>query len=307
VTFSHCTGPAHAGSRLDAALVELEPALSRAQVRRLIEQGRVTVEGRVVKPARRLREGERIEGSVPPPEPSHLTAEAIPLCVVYEDAELIVIDKPAGMVVHPAPGHGSGTLVHALLHHCRELSGVGGVRRPGIVHRLDKGTSGLLVAAKSDAAHRVLAEAFKIHAIEREYLALVRGRPGAERGEIDAPIGRLASDGKRFGTRGVRSRTRSARTAWQVAERLGNFTLLRVTPRTGRTHQIRVHLAAAGLPIAGDPTYGGGRRNAHELGLERQALHAACLGFTHPIRGVPLRFESPLPDDLRAALEALRS
>jgi 23S rRNA pseudouridine1911/1915/1917 synthase len=307
VKIAHTVAAALAGSRLDAALVVLEPGLSRAQAQRLIEQGDVTLDGRAAKPARRVREGERIEGRVPEAEPSDVVAEAIPLDVVYEDTDLIVIDKPAGMVVHPAPGHGTGTLVHALLHHCQELSGVGGVRRPGIVHRLDKGTSGLLVAAKNDAAHRVLAAAFKVHAIEREYLALVRGRPRVERGEIDAPIGRLASDGKRFGTRGVRSRTRAARTAWQVEERLGDFTLLRVTPRTGRTHQIRVHLSAAGLPIAGDPVYGGKARGSRELGLDRQALHAARLGFVHPTSGEPLCFESTLPADLRAAIAELRS
>jgi 23S rRNA pseudouridine1911/1915/1917 synthase len=194
--------------------------------------------------------------------------------------------------------------VHALLHHCESLSGVGGVARPGIVHRLDKGTSGLLVAAKSDLAHRGLSEQFRAHSVEREYLALVRGAPRVDSGRIDAPISRHASDGKRFTSRGPR-RSRSATTFWTLGERLRDHSLLRVRPRTGRTHQIRVHLASIGLPIAGDPLYGG-RRAARDIGLDRQALHAGSLGFEHPVTGAHLRFDAPLPPDLRTALELLR-
>ncbi len=302
--FSFAVGPELAGKRLDVALAECEP-LSRAQARRLIEAGDVRVAGSPAKPAHRLRAGERVEGRIPEPTPSGLAPEAIPLAIAYEDADLVVLDKPPGMVVHPAPGHARGTLVHALLHHCASLSGVGGVARPGIVHRLDKGTSGLLVVAKSDAAHRGLAEQFRAHSVDREYLALVRGAPRVASGRIDAPIARHASDGKRFTTRGSR-RARAAVTSWALEERLAEHCLLRVRPKTGRTHQIRVHLASVGLPIAGDPLYGGGRRAARDIGLDRQGLHAAVLGFEHPLRGGRLRFEAPLPADLLGALERLR-
>lgn len=304
MSFQHLVSAEHAGQRLDVALAALESGLSRAQIRRLIESGDVRVSGARVKPAHKLRPGERIEGSVPDPDESDLAAEPIPLEIVYEDADVIVVDKPAGMVVHPAAGVRSGTLVNALLHHCRELSGVGGVRRPGIVHRLDRGTSGLLVVAGNDAAHRSLAEQFKAHTIEREYLALVRGQPGEQRGSIDAPIGRHPSDRKRFSTRS-RGTARAAVTHWAVERRLRELTLLRVRLETGRTHQIRVHLASVGLPVAGDPVYGGGRKVARELGLERQALHAALLGFEHPGTGARLRFSSRLPEDLARVVAEL--
>lgn len=292
------------GKRLDSAIAELEPDLSRSRIRRLVEQGAFTVGGSVSKPAHRLRLGEEIRGCVPPPEPDRLEPEAIPLDVVFEDADVIVVDKPPGLVVHPSPGHRSGTLVHALLHHCSELSGVGGVQRPGIVHRLDKDTSGLIVSAKNDRAHRGLARQFQAHSIDREYLALVRGRPTASAGTVDAAIGRHPSDRKRFSTRVGRGRR--AVTHWSVVERFEHASLLRVSLETGRTHQIRVHLAASGLPVAGDPLYGGGKRITRALGLERQALHAARLGFDHPQTGARVVFESPLPDDLSAVLESLR-
>ncbi len=288
------------GKRLDAALTALESDLSRAQVRRLIDSGDIRISGERVKPAHRLRPGEQIEGQVPEPVASELEPEAIPLQIVYEDEDVIVVDKPAGLVVHPAAGVASGTLVNALLHHCDRLSGVGGVRRPGIVHRLDRGTSGLLVVAKNDLAHRGLARQFKAHTTEREYLALVRGRPGAQRGSVDAAIGRHPTDRKRFSTR-VRS-GRAAVTHWAVERRLRDLTLLRVRLETGRTHQIRVHLASIGLPVVGDPLYGGGKKVAREMGLERQALHAASLGFDHPRSGERLRFSSGLPEDLAGVI-----
>lgn len=298
-------GPELAGVRVDQAVANVRSELSRAQVRRLIDAGDLRVEGEVVKASYRLRGGESIEGEVPEPEPSDLEAQDIPLNVAFEDAHLIVVDKPAGLVVHPAAGHRSGTLVNALLHYCTELSGVGGVRRPGIVHRLDKDTSGLLVCAKSDRAHRGLAAQFKAHRVEREYLALVRGKPGASAGSVDAPIGRHPTDRKKWSTR-VRT-GRAARTHWQVEERLGELTLLRVRLETGRTHQIRVHLASVGLPVAGDPTYGGGRAVSRALGLERQALHAAVLGFEHPVTAEWLRFASELPEDLTRVVRELQS
>ncbi len=285
-----------AGSRLDSAVALRQPDLSRSRIRRLIEAGQITVSQARVKVAYRLRPGDRVEGQVPAPEPLVLRPEAIPLDVVYQDASLVVVNKPAGMVVHPAAGQRSGTLVHALLHHCRDLSGIGGVLRPGIVHRLDKGTSGLLVVAKSDAAHRALAAQFKCHSVDREYLALVRGAPKREYGSVDAAIGRHPQDRKRFSTR-ARSGRRAV-THWSVEQRFRGLTLLRVRLETGRTHQIRVHLASIGLPVAGDPVYGGGRVVSRVLGLERQALHAAILGFEPPDAGTRLRFESPLPRDL---------
>jgi 23S rRNA pseudouridine1911/1915/1917 synthase len=294
------------GKRLDRALVELEPSFSRAQLQRWIEMGAIRVSGQVVKSSHRLRAGDAIAGETPEPVPDdRIEPEAIPLHVTYEDGQLIVVDKPPGLVVHPSAGHRTGTLVHALMYHCRGLSGVGGVLRPGIVHRLDKGTSGLLVAAKSDRAHRHLAAQFKAHSVEREYLALVRGEPGAEHGSIDAPIGRHPSDRKRLSTRARRGRP--AVTHWRVDVRYRGLTLLRVRLETGRTHQIRVHLASVGMPVAGDPVYGGGKRVTHSLGLERQALHAARLGFEHPVSGERLSFESPLPADLRDAIEGLEA
>jgi len=292
------------GMRLDAALAE-QAETSRAQARRWIDAGFVLVDEVAVKPSHRLRVGERIRGRVPAAEPdATLQPESIPLEVHYEDAHLIVVNKPAGMVVHPAPGNARGTLVHALLAHCVTLSGVGGVLRPGIVHRLDKGTSGLLVSAKSDVAHRELARQFHDHTVEREYLAIVRGCPTASEGRIDAPIGRHPQDGKRFTTR-PRGRTREARTAWRIRARARDHALVAVRPETGRTHQIRVHLASVGLPIVGDPVYGGGRR--HALGLERQALHAAKLGFVHPVTREWIRSEVALPADLASVWRKLSS
>jgi 23S rRNA pseudouridine1911/1915/1917 synthase len=304
LSFRHVVPARLAGQRLDAALTVLEPALSRSQARRLIESGAVAVDGAPARPARRLRGGEVVAGAVPPPLPSALEPEPIALDLVYQDEHLAVIDKPAGLVVHPAPGHARGTLVHALLHHCPQLSGVGGVARPGIVHRLDKGTSGLLVVAKTDPAHRRLSAQFKEHSIEREYLALVRGAPRAAQGTVSAAIGRHPTDRKRFSTRAPRGR--SAVTHWSVEERLRGWTLLRVRLETGRTHQIRVHLASIGLPVAGDPVYGRSGRSERPPGLERPALHAALLGFEHPASGARLRFRSALPPDLAAVLRALR-
>jgi 23S rRNA pseudouridine1911/1915/1917 synthase len=304
VSFVHVVGAELAGTRLDVALARLEPTLSRAQVQRLIGEGEIRVAGVVVKPAHKLRAGERIEGRVPEPVAAGVEAQDIPLAIVHEDADLVVIDKPAGLVVHPAAGHAQGTLVNALLHHCRDLSGVGGELRPGIVHRLDKDTSGLLVVAKHDRAHRALSAQWKVHSIDREYLAFVRGAPRSESGTVDAPIGRHPTDRKRMSTHARVSR--SAVTHWRIEERLRDATLLRVRLETGRTHQIRVHLSSIGLPVLGDPVYGGGRALPAARGIKRQALHAALLGFDHPTSGARVRFESALPGELRALLEGLR-
>jgi 23S rRNA pseudouridine1911/1915/1917 synthase len=296
-------GEDEAGERLDVALAALAD-LTRSQARRWVDEGRVKVNDAAGRASQRVRTGDVLDARPPELLPSPLTPEAIPLCVLHEDADLIVIDKPAGMVVHPAPGHASGTLVNALLHHCRDLAGVGGVTRPGIVHRLDRGTSGVMVVAKHDAAHHALAEQFRDHTIEREYRALVRGLPGADAGRVDRPIGRHRSDRKRMSVHTPAGR--EARTGWRVLERFprGGRSWLAVLPETGRTHQIRVHLASAGLPIVGDPVYGRrGRGVPHEL--DRPALHAAVLGFAHPGRGQRLRFESPVADDIAALLARL--
>jgi 23S rRNA pseudouridine1911/1915/1917 synthase len=288
-----------AGQRLDQALAQLA-GVPRAQAQRWIAAGRVAVDGcGSARPSQRVTAGAEI--AVDPPEAVPLAAlpEPIPLAILYEDADLIVIDKPAGLVVHPAPGHPGGTLVNALLHHCRDLAGIGGVLRPGIVHRLDRGTSGVLVAAKRDAAHVALAAQFHDHSIERVYFAVVRGVPGAESGHIERAIGRHPTDRKRMS---VSSRSgRAAETHWRVAQRFAKsgVALLEVRPASGRTHQIRVHLTSAGMPIVGDPVYG---RGGEAFGLERPALHAAVLGFTHPTSGEQLRFEAPLPADFAAAL-----
>jgi 23S rRNA pseudouridine1911/1915/1917 synthase len=292
------------GQRLDLALANLAE-LSRSQARRWIDEGRVRVNDAGVSASQRVKPGDTLEALPPDPEPSPLTPEEIPLSVLYEDADLVVVDKPAGLVVHPAPGHPGGTLVNALLHRCKDLSGVGGVIRPGIVHRLDRGTSGVLVVAKNDDAHRALARQFHDHSIERIYRALVRGVPGADEGRVDRPVGRHARDRKRMSVRAKVAR--EAHTAWRVAERFprSGCTWLEVRPETGRTHQIRVHLASAGLPIVGDPVYGRrGRAAAGDL-LERPALHAEVLGFTHPRNAEPLRFEAAIPSDLQGVLDSL--
>jgi 23S rRNA pseudouridine1911/1915/1917 synthase len=292
---------AEAGQRLDTVLAKLAD-VSRAQIQRWIEAGRVTVNGLPCRASLRVAADDEIEAMPPEVIEARVEPEQIPIRVVHEDADLIVVDKAAGMVVHPAPGHPSGTLVNALLHHCADLAGVGGVLRPGIVHRLDRGTSGILVVAKNDAAHQALAEQFQSHQIERVYQALVRGQPGAESGAIDRPVGRHPRDRKRMSVRSTSGR--AARSRWRVLARFpaSRVSWLEVRPETGRTHQIRVHLASAGLPIVGDPLYGRGQRGHRALGLSRPALHAATLGFTHPGSGENVRFEAPLPEDLAELL-----
>ena len=297
-----------AGQRIDRALAEL-CGLPRAQVARWVAQGRVKLAGKsVTRASRRVRAGDQLDADPPKPARAEVSPQAIPLDILYEDSDLVVVNKPAGMVVHPAAGHPDGTLVNALLHHCGDLAGVGGVLRPGIVHRLDQGTSGVMVAAKNDLAHRGLAEQFHDHSIERIYWAWVRSVPNADHGRVESPIGRHLRDRKRMS---VRSRSgRSAATGWRVLERFParGISWLEIHPETGRTHQIRVHLASIGLPICSDPVYGRGRRarDANDAGLGRPALHAAHLGFTHPQSGEELRFQAPLPADLADFLARLR-
>ena len=297
-------GEEEEGLRLDSALAQLI-APSRSQAARWIEQGRVTLNGQAVAASRRIALGDWIDVEPPEPVPSELVPENIPLRILYEDEALVVLDKAAGMVVHPGPGHDRGTLVHALLHHCGRLATVGGVERPGIVHRLDRGTSGVMVVARSDAAHEGLSRQFREHSIERIYAALVRGVPSADAGRVDAPIARHPRDRKRMST--VARGGREARTAWRVERRFpaSARTLLEVRPETGRTHQIRVHLASVGLPLAGDPVYGRRGGGRPEPGLARPALHARVLGFLHPLSGEPLRFEAAIPGDVRSVLERL--
>ncbi|MBW2724158.1 MAG: RluA family pseudouridine synthase [Deltaproteobacteria bacterium] len=299
-----------AGQRLDVFFSE-RSGVSRSQIRRWIADGIVLLNADVVRPSRKVSEGDVAVARVPAAEPMDVLPEAIPLVVLYEDEDLIVIDKAAGMVVHPAPGHPRGTLVNALLHHCDDLAGVGGVLRPGIVHRLDRGTSGVMVVAKNDAAHRHLAKQFHDHTIDRTYWAFVRSIPGAESGEVDGPIGRHPRDRKRMSIRSDSGR--AALTRWRIVIRYpaSGISRLEIRPETGRTHQIRVHLSSVGMPIVGDPVYGRQRDKKRGQGfrieLERPALHAARLGFSHPRSGDRLDFEAPLPEDLAALLQQLEA
>jgi 23S rRNA pseudouridine1911/1915/1917 synthase len=301
-----------AGQRLDQALAQLA-GVPRAQAQRWIEAGRVAVDGAAARPSQRVAAGTAIEVDPPAATPLAAQPEAIPLVVLHEDADLIVIDKPAGLVVHPAPGHASGTLVNALLHHCRDLAGIGGVLRPGIVHRLDLGTSGLLVVAKDDATHRALVAQFALRSVEKEYLALVHGIPSRRSGEIDAAIGRDPVQRQRMSVKAPRGR--AARTSYTVEEAFDGAALLRVRIHTGRTHQIRVHLASIGHPVVGDATYGGTRapsskqQDAREAlrSLTRPALHAARIAFTHPADGKHVELEAPLAPDIALVLERLRA
>ncbi len=297
--------PGEAGLRADLFLTGREMSLSRSQVQRAVEEGLVWVNGTPVRSGRKLKAGEEVAIRLPDARPSGILPEAIPLRILYEDASLLVIDKPAGMVVHPAAGHSGGTLVNALLHHCVDLSGIGGVLRPGIVHRLDKGTSGLMVAAKSDEAHRGLAGQFKRHEVSKTYLALVYGNPKTDGGRIESAVGRHPTDRKKMSTQSRRGR--AAVTIWRVRERYGVAALLEVDIETGRTHQIRVHLTDLGYPVVGDRVYGGEGRfrtvgdsaaRARMKALDRPALHAWRLAFAHPVTGEKMRFTSPLPEEV---------
>ena len=302
--------PAHAGWRLDRALAHAVPTLSRERLKTLIRSGAVENGGAAVRdPAIKVRGDENLRLSVPEPEPAHNEPQDIPLRIIFEDEHLLVVDKPAGLVVHPAAGNRDGTLVNALLHHCGgSLSGIGGVARPGIVHRIDKDTSGLLVVAKTDVAHEGLAKQFAAHSIDRRYLAIVTGVPKAKEGKVDAPLARSATNRKKIaiveGGRGKR-----AVTHWMRVSVLREAALVECRLETGRTHQVRVHMASIGHPLLGDPVYGRSgkthRKLLNELQFHRQALHAAELGFTHPVTKHKLSFASAMPSDMQELFNAL--
>ncbi len=303
------------GTRLDRFLVSVLPEQSRSQIQRLIKDGHVRVGGREAKPNQPVKAGQEIGVDIPAPVEPAPQAEALPLHILYQDRDVIVVDKPAGMVVHPAAGHSSGTLVNALLHHVDDLSGIGGEKRPGIVHRLDRGTSGVMVVAKHDAAHEELSRQFREREVEKQYVALVWGEVMAGR-RIDALIGRDPSNRKKMAAGTPASnrvrRSREAVTRVVAAEPFGRvLTLTQLAIHTGRTHQIRVHLSAIGHPVVGDPLYGGVHRRVPGdiravTHLDRPFLHAARLAFTHPADGRRMTFTSPLPPDLERVLDELR-
>jgi 23S rRNA pseudouridine1911/1915/1917 synthase len=300
------------GFRLDRALSELFTDYSRNFLANLVTDGHVRLDGAsATKPSQRVEAGQQVEIEVPEAAPAGIASQDLPLDVLYEDADVVVIDKPAGLVVHPAAGHADGTLVNALLFHVKDLSGVGGEIRPGIVHRLDKDTSGVMIIAKHDAAHRRLTEAWNTERVRKEYVALVYGTPSSERGTVDAPIGRDPRDRKKMA---VVAGGRAAITDYEVAERLRYVSLVRCRLRTGRTHQIRVHMKHLGHPIVGDPLYSGPQwrgipdKKVQKLlsSLERQMLHAARITFAHPSTGATMTFEAAVPGDFAAVLAALR-
>ncbi len=300
--------PEGGGTRLDRFLASVWAGQSRSQIQRLIKDGRVGVDGVAARANRALKAGQQVDIDVPEPVEATPQAEPLDLPIVYQDSDLVVVEKPAGMVVHPAAGHSAGTLVNALLHHIDDLSGIGGEKRPGIVHRLDRGTSGLMVVAKHDRSHEELARQFHDREVEKEYVALVWGTVQAGR-RIDAPIGRDPGDRKKMSARARRSR--EAVTRILRAETIGPLTLARLAIHTGRTHQIRVHLSAIGHPVVGDSLYGGvHRRVPGDLRaithLDRPFLHAARLSFSHPEDQRRMTFTSELPADLQRVLDELR-
>jgi 23S rRNA pseudouridine1911/1915/1917 synthase len=291
--------------RLDRWLADQLPHLSRSRIQGLIEGGQVMLNGEPCTAKKQtVGVGDRLSVSIPAAQPLSLKPEAIPLDILVEDASLIIINKPAGMVVHPAPGHESGTLVHALLAHCPDLAGIGGVERPGIVHRLDKDTSGAIVVAKTEQAMQSLQAQIKAKEARREYLAVVYGAPATTSGTVDKPIGRHPTDRKKMAIVPVEKWGRTARTHWQVKERLGNYTLMHFQLETGRTHQIRVHCTDMGHPIVGDPIYSSGRSPG--VNLPGQALHAWRLTVRHPVTQEPIEAIAPLPDYFERLLQVLR-
>ncbi|MGD9118006.1 MAG: RluA family pseudouridine synthase [Dehalococcoidia bacterium] len=284
-------------TRLDKYVCAGVPELSRTQVQRLIAAGNITVNGQAAKPGHRLSTGDTIDITIPPTPPQELKPEAIPLKIIYEDDDLLAVDKPAGLTVHPAPGHPAHTLVNAILAHFPHLADIGDSLRPGVVHRLDKDTSGVMLVAKNQVAQANLSKQFKSHSVTKAYLALVKGKLEPESGIIEADIGRDPKNRKKMA---VVAEGREARTEYRVIKYIGGYTLLEIMPETGRTHQIRVHLAAIGFPVVGDKVYG-----VKSKYLTRQFLHACRLGFKLPSSGEYMEFESDLPPDLEQALEAI--
>ncbi|QWV96774.1 RluA family pseudouridine synthase [Geomonas nitrogeniifigens] len=298
--------------RLDSFISRSVAELTRSAALRLIETGHATVNGQQQKPSIKLKGGETVTVTIPPPAPAQPQPEEIPLEILYEDSDIVVVNKGAGMVVHPGAGNAEGTLVNALLAHCKDLSGIGGELRPGIVHRIDKDTSGTLVVAKSDRAHNGLADQFKVHSIKRIYLALVYGSPKEERGRIESVIGRHPVERKKMS--GTARHGKNAITHWRVEARYPGITLVRLKLETGRTHQIRVHLSEAGHPLLADEVYGGGSRLSQLKdpvlkqmirAMGRQALHAKTLGFLHPVTGEYLEFDTELPPDMAGIIDYL--
>ena len=302
--------PSHAGWRLDRALADAVPTMSRERLKALVKSGALQADrGALRDPSAKVRGDERFRLAVPEPKPAHNVAQDIPLRIIFEDEHLLVVDKPAGLVVHPAAGNADGTLVNALLHHCGgSLSGIGGVARPGIVHRIDKDTSGLLVVAKTDVAHEGLAKQFAAHSMDRRYLAIVTGVPKTTEGTVDAPLARSAANRKKIAIVGE-GRGKRAVTHWRRLQILQDASLVECKLETGRTHQVRVHMASLGHPLLGDPVYGRSAKSSRELlkrlNFHRQALHAAELGFTHPVTKHRLSFASGMPADMQELFTAL--
>lgn len=290
------------GERLDVFLTRQQAAMSRAHIQKLIAEGAVLADGKVRKANYKLRRGERVSLQVPEPEPVEIKAENIPLDVLYEDEDIIVVNKARGMVVHPASGVSTGTLVNALLYHCQDLSGINGAIRPGIVHRLDKDTSGVMVCAKNDKAHTNLAEQIRTKTAHRIYQAIVYGNIKEEAGMIKGDIGRHPTDRKKMAI--VRENGKPAVTHFKVLARFGAYTLLECRLETGRTHQIRVHMASIGHPLVGDPKYG--PKKASPFAIAGQALHSLRLTLKHPATGKEMTFEAPLPDDMKKIIAGLR-
>ncbi|MGG6309951.1 RluA family pseudouridine synthase [Paenibacillus macerans] len=293
---------ADAKERIDKyAKARLGEDISRSQIQLWIEAGNLVVNGAAVKANYKLAEGDTVSLTVPEAEAAEIVPEDLPLDIYYEDGDVIVVNKARGMVVHPAPGHASGTLVNALMFHCKDLSGINGELRPGVVHRIDKDTSGLIMAAKHDKAHASLAAQLKAHTVTRKYFALVHGNVSHDQGTVDAPIGRDPHDRKMYTV--IERGSKHAVTHFQVAERFGDYTLLELKLETGRTHQIRVHMKFIGHPLVGDPIYG----RSKGIKMDGQALHAAVLGFEHPTDGRYLEFNAPIPADMEHVLQALRN
>jgi 23S rRNA pseudouridine1911/1915/1917 synthase len=315
IAFTILVDETESGQRLDLLVGARLDGCSRALAANLVRSGNIRVQGALKKPGYRVKSGDEICGCLPPPEPMPFEPEPIDIDILYEDRDLVVVNKPPGLVVHPSPGHYKGTLVHGLLHLFPEIERIGGQDRPGIVHRLDKDTSGTVVVAKNAAAHRHLARQFKLRKVTKLYLALVHGEIKTDSGTISLPIGRHPVDRKRMSIFSHKSRL--AETAWRVRERFKGATLMDLDLKTGRTHQIRVHCAAMNHPIVGDAVYGGRRgrkktdKGKHGMpdifgSVARQMLHAWRLGFTHPATDSPMSFESPIPQDLQAVIDGLR-